>query len=175
MTEQEAVQDAVNRYVLTEIGSDRHGSGVVLTTGFVLTSFHGLLAERGIKVSGKEAQIIAVDTKNDLTLLSVRTKKFAMMKLGSVSLAEQVFLVGNPNNLSGVLLFGRVGYVDKKQIAHDAHGTVGVSGSGLFNLKGELVGVNESVSGSSQGGSWLTIATPANRIMNILSKIPKTK
>lgn len=169
MTEKLAVQTATDRYVYIETGKGQQGSGVVIYTGLILTCFHNLEAHAGIKVRGKRAEIVKVDPKHDLLLVSVKTKRFDMVQLGSVELADTVVFVSNPNLLSGVLMFGRVGYVSKKMIVHDGHGAPGVSGSGLFNLQSELVGINYAVRGEDVTGNWLTIATPANKFRKVLS------
>ena len=165
-----AVSDAFRRFVVTETKSSA-SSGVVIITGVVLTCFHSLKVDSGIKVNGKEADIIAVDPLHDIALLQVETEECELVTLGEVDLGELVFSVGNPLNFPGALMFGHVCFQTDKRIVHDMHGAPGVSGSGLFNSRGELVGVNHSVAGNKHIGSWFTQAVPVLEMRNLLSKV----
>jgi S1-C subfamily serine protease len=169
MTEKQVIREAMSRYAIIETGNGSRGSGVVIYTGFVLTCFHILDAGCGIRINGRKAKIVAADPKNDLVLLSVKTKKVAMVKFGTVDLGETVVFVGNPSGASGVLMFGRVGYVNTQKILHDGHGGPGISGSGLFNQKSQMVGINSKVRGDKHIGNWLTEAVPAKKLKKVLS------
>ena len=105
MTERQAIQNAMNRYVAIKNGDQACSSGVIISSGYVLTCFHCLHAGEETKVGGKKATPIAVDPVHDLALLSVPTKRFPLVVLGGVNLAEAVFFVSNPNGFSGVLMF----------------------------------------------------------------------
>lgn len=164
------VRNVMNRYVNIET-KNAIGSGITLVTSFILTCFHNLGIDSEIKVNGVVAEIVDVDPIHDLTLLAVPTEEFDQIVLGIACLGEPVFSVGNPMGLSGALLFGRVVFKTDKRVITDIHGQPGVSGSGLFNLDGELLGINNSVLGKKHIGSWLTIATPSENMSKILSNI----
>jgi len=147
------------------------GSGVILVTNFVLTCFHNLYVDSGIKVGKEEAEIVDVDPLHDLTLLMVKTKELERVILNKAGLGEVVFSFGNPMGLDGALLFGRVVFKTDQRVISDIHGQPGVSGSGLFNLQGELLGINHSVIGKKHIGSWLLCATPSENMGKILSDV----
>ena len=164
------VQGVMDRYVAIET-KNAIGSGIILMTSFVLTCFHCLKVDSSISVNGKEAEIVDIDPINDLTLLAIQTEEFEQIPMGEASLGEPVFSIGNPMGLDGALLFGRVVFRTDKRVIHDMHGQPGISGSGLFNFEGELIGINSSVIGQKHIGSWLTIATPSENMGKILSNI----
>lgn len=170
MTPTIAVKNASERFVVTESGKSI-GSAVIVTTGCVLTCFHTISVDNGISINGIEADIIAVDPKHDLALLSVPTKERKTISLANACLGETVFSVGNPHGFSGALLFGRVCFLDENRVFTDQHGAPGISGAGLFNLEGELVGVVGSVIGTKNCGNWFTIAIPTKNMMDILAKV----
>ena len=165
-----AVKNAQKRFVVVETKSNS-GSGVIIATGIVMTCFHCLHTDSEIKVNDKDAEVVAVDAMHDLVLLSVETEDVETVELGQVSLGEQILSVANPMSMSGALLFGRVIFLTDKRIVHDIHGTPGVSGSGLFNFKGELAGINHSVLGTKHIGSHFTIAIPAEKFQKIISQV----
>jgi S1-C subfamily serine protease len=126
--------------------------------------------DSGIKVNDKDADIIAVDPQHDLALLQVETEECQLIHLGEVDYGELVFSVANPLSFTGALMFGHVCFQTEKRIVHDMHGAPGVSGSGLFNNNGELVGVNHSVAGHKHIGSSFTMAVPVLEMRSLLSK-----
>lgn len=170
MTLNQAVKNAVRRFVTTEAGSSE-GSGVIITTGIVMSCFHSLHVDNGIKVNDVEAEIIAVDPVSDLVLLSLETEEIETIRLGDIGIGQNVLTIGNPMGLSGALLFGRVIWINEKQIIHDMHGSPGISGSALFNYEGEMIGLNHSVLGAKNIGSHYTVAVPSEKMKKILSKI----
>ena len=164
------VQDAVKRFVTTKAGGCT-GSGVIITTGVVMTCFHCLRVDNGILVNDFEADIIAVDPKHDLMLVTAPTEPIDTVRLGTVGLGELVFSVCNPLDYAGALMFGHVCHITDAKVLTDIHGMPGISGSGLFNSKGELVGINHSVIGVKHIGSWMTCAVPSEQMQDILTKV----
>lgn len=162
------VDEAISRYVTVTIGDEGFASGVIIANNVVLTCFHCIHAGNTEKVDGVEAEIIAVDPLHDLALLSVKTKEVKIVKVGSAALGQVVISVSNPTGMEGTLLFGRVCYLDGKRVVHDMHIQPGSSGSGLFNLQGEMVGVNQK---GIDNGSWLSVALPSELMKKILSRV----
>lgn len=170
MSPTKAVQNASERYVATDSGKSI-GSGVIITTGCVLTCFHTISVDNGISINGIEAEIIAVDPKHDLALLSVPTQERTTIHLADACIGESVVSVGNPHGFNGALLFGRVCFLDDKRVFTDMHGAPGISGAGLFDMNGDLIGVVCSVIGTKNCGNWFTIAIPSKNLMDILAKV----
>jgi S1-C subfamily serine protease len=166
----QAIENAMSRCVTVSAGN-AEGSGVIITTGIILTCFHCLKVDNGIKVNDFNAKVVAVDPTHDLILLSVPTDEFETVRLCDVGLGQQVLTVGNPLSMVKALLFGRVIYQTEKRLIHDTHGAPGISGSGLWDNEGKLVGVNHSVLGAKHIGSHYTIAVPAEMFHDTLAEV----
>jgi S1-C subfamily serine protease len=170
MTLKTAVDYAMQRYVKVDT-EQCAGSGVVIATSCVLTCFHCLRVNSVVGVNDEPAEVIAVDPTNDLCLLACKTVEVDNIRLGDAGLGRHVFTVANPMNLSGALLFGQIIWESNMRIVTDIHATSGVSGAGLYNFDGELVGLIHSVMGMKHFGAGYGVATPALWFQKILSTV----
>lgn len=138
-------EDAWNRSVAVEIGTleKRMGtcSGVILRTDLVLTAAHCAVGDV-FKIGSELGTVVKVDKPTDLMLLKVKTKPFRMVPFGDVKMAQEVLSVPLFEDFGKVLLFGRVAVITSDQIWVDMKAMPGISGSGLFDLDGRLVGLN---------------------------------
>lgn len=135
------VADATQRNVTVRSGN-RLASGVIIQDNIVLANFHALATDSNITVNGNEAKIIAVDLENDLILLKTSTRNTKKLVLNDkVGVGEQVFYVANTNGHADFVSFGRVNFIERF-IYTDTVPIGGCSGGGLYNLAGELVGIN---------------------------------
>jgi len=140
------------------------GSGVIIDKhGYIVTNDHVAGHCDALKVvlaGGRKvpATLVARDEKGDIALLKIEGKGFPAAPLGEsrkVKVGQWVIAAGNPFSLGadgepvvtigvvsgkGRLLGGRWVYSDSIQI--DAEINPGNSGGPLFNLKGELIGIN---------------------------------
>lgn len=156
------------------------GSGVIVTAdGYIVTNNHVIDGASNVTVRTKDgteykAEIIGADADSDLAVLKIEPEKaFTPAIFGdseALSVGQQVVAVGNPlGELGGTVTTGIISALDrevtvdgKKMILlqTDAAVNPGNSGGGLFNLKGELIGiVNAKSSGDSVEG--LGFAIPA--------------
>jgi serine protease Do len=153
-----------------------YGSGfVVASNGLILTNEHVLRNGTRIEVElldGKKfgARIIHKDGKNDLALLKIEAANLHPVRMGDsdqVELGEWVVGIGNPYGIGQSIMIGIVsaqkrmipgsGYPPLIQI--DAAMNLGNSGGPLFNLDGEVIGINTILLWKSQG---IGFATPIN-------------
>lgn len=154
-----------------------YGSGFIVSPrGHVLTNEHVLRNGSIIEIEllgGRkyEAKALYKDSKNDLALLKIDPDEpVEPVKLGDsdiVELGEWVIGIGNPYGIGQSLMMGIVsakkrlipgsGYPPLIQI--DAAMNLGNSGGPLFNMEGEVVGVNTILLWKSQG---IGFATPIN-------------
>lgn len=139
-------EDIYRRSVLVEVGTPQAPmgscSGVILRTDTVLTAAHCAIGDT-FRVDGKEATVVKIDKATDLLLLKVKTERFRMVTFGKVVMGQDVMAApdfGPPFNR--ILFFGRVSSLPKEQIWSDLKAAPGFSGSGLFDLDGRLVGLN---------------------------------
>jgi S1-C subfamily serine protease len=153
-----------------------YGSGfIVSANGLIITNEHVLRNGSQIEIellNGKKylAKALHKDSKNDLALLKIDATNLSPVTLGdseSVELGEWVVGIGNPYGIGQSLMIGIVsaqkrtipgaGYPPLIQI--DAAMNLGNSGGPLFNLDGQVVGINTILLWKSQG---IGFATPIN-------------
>lgn len=158
---------AVSRNVAVET-EDYIGAGVILETGLVLTNFHLLGTET--YVNGKLAEVLKVDKVKDLALLKVATPQRNKVKFSVAHRGESIFYVGNPSGHLNSVSQGHVVYMDSNETITDTLPVGGMSGGGLYNRKGELVGIDEGFEGNTQYGFHLTVHIPIQVVREFLGR-----
>jgi len=168
------------------------GSGVIIDPqkGYILTNNHVIAGADEITVrldDGKEhkAEVVGRDPKTDLAL--IRTKVALDVEVGAplgdsdkTEIGEWVMAIGNPFGLErtvtvGILsakgrVIGAGPYDDFLQT--DAAINPGNSGGPLFNMKGEVIGINTAIVASGQG---IGFAIPINMAKELLPQLKKGK
>lgn len=171
------------------------GSGVIISEdGYLLTNAHVITDSQSgktadaIKVrltNGEEydATIIGNDPDSDIALLKIEGEGFAAATIGnsdSIEVGEQVLAVGNPlGELGGTVTSGIVSATNREisvennkmtLIQIDAAINPGNSGGGLFNTKGELIGiVNAKTTDVTVEG--LGFAIPVNEAISVAEEL----
>ena len=165
------------------------GSGVVVhEDGYVITNSHVVEESKNIKVifsNGDEfpATVIASDTDKDLALLKIKpNKKLPFVHLGrsdDLMIGETVIAIGNPYGYSNSLTSGILSAIDRDihvsegtwlrgLIQTDAPINPGNSGGPLFNINGELVGINTAI---AAGAENIGFAIPVDTIAKNLGQM----
>lgn len=174
------------------------GSGVVIKDGYVVTNYHVVTAgttqvASGISVMYNEevytAKYVAGDSDSDVAVLEVKDLPAPAVKLGNsdeLSVGDWALVVGNPlgESLSNTLTVGVISGLDRDMsgsrvastsptmIQTNAAINSGNSGGGLFNVRGELVGIT-SMKMSSNGYygvasiEGIGFAIPINTVIKI--------
>lgn len=160
-----------------------HGTGTLLGNGYILTNSH-LFPEKGnvsvvfrrhTETENSPAVIISSDTKKDFAILRFKgadaTK--ALPITSKWKLGESIILLGNPGQqdfrfghtrIMGLTYIGNpFGYVRPMLIFPCDTGAPGFSGSGIWNLKGEYLGIFELYS----QGTDMCLAIPAKEVMDL--------
>ena len=134
-----------------------------------------------------KAELIGKDTKTDLALLRVKPDKpLKAVKFGNsdkLRLGEWVIAIGNPFSLGGSVTAGIVSARNRdinsgpydNYIQTDAAINRGNSGGPLFNLDGEVVGVNTAIISPSGGSIGIGFAVPANTAMAVIDQLREFK
>ncbi len=161
------------------------GSGAIVSKeGHVLTNFHVVAGAQQIQVTTDEhktfaAELIGVDESQDLALIRIQSTRTDFPALDfadsdEVKVGQLVFAVGNPLGFSGTVSQGIISATQRwtqdsgmEFIQTDANIIPGNSGGPLVNIRGEIVGINESIYTGSQGQQqhgWqgIGLAIPAN-------------
>ena len=158
--------------------------GVVITNNHVIANAEDIL----IRVGDKEykAEVIGADPYMDLAVLKMKTKdKFKPVSFGDSTKArvgDWVVAIGNPFGLGGTVTSGIISARNRQIgltryedfIQTDASINQGNSGGPLFNLKGEVIGVNTAIIAPGQSGSiGIGFAIPANAASNVIDQLIK--
>ncbi len=173
----------------TERKASSLGSGFILKEdGTVITNNH-VIADADdilIKVNSKEykAKVIGADPYMDVAVLKMQTKdKFIPIKFGDSDKArvgDWVVAIGNPFGLGGTVTSGIVSARNRDIgmtryddfIQTDASINQGNSGGPLFNLKGEVVGINTAIIAPGRSGSiGIGFAIPSNAAAKVINQL----
>ena len=171
------------------------GSGVILTEdGYIITNAHVILDQNMQNVAdtvtvrltdGTEykAEVKSYDTDEDIAVLKIDAKGLTPAKCGDSSTlvtGQEVLVVGNPlGELGGSVSNGivsatereiQVGGVTMHLIQTNAAVNPGNSGGGMFNMKGELVGIVNAKS-SGTGIEGLGFAIPVNQALAVSEEL----
>lgn len=162
------------------------GSGFIVSEdGYILTNNHVVEKADEISVTllDKEefkAQVVGTDPKTDIALIKIKSgKKLPFVHLGDsekLEIGEWVAAIGNPFGLGHTVTAGIVSAKGRiigsgpydDFIQTDASINPGNSGGPLFNLKGEVVGINTAI---IQGGQGIGFATPIHLAKSVLGQL----
>src|SRR5256885_12519924 len=169
------------------------GSGFIIDTGgIVVTNNHVIADADEITVilndgTRLKAEMIGTDKKIDLALLRVKSDKpLKAVKFGDsdkLRLGEWVVAIGNPFSLGGTVTAGIVSARNRdinsgpydNYIQTDAAINRGNSRRPLFNLEGEVIGVNTAIISPSGGSIGIGFAVPANTALAVLDQLREFK
>ena len=165
------------------------GSGFIIdSTGLVVTNNHviadadeiNVILNDGTKLT---AELVGKDSKSDLAVLRVRPEKpLKAVKFGDsdkLRLGEWVIAIGNPFSLGGSVTAGIVSARNRdinsgpydNYIQTDAAINRGNSGGPLFNLNGEVIGVNTAIISPSGGSIGIGFAVPSNSAVAVIDQL----
>src|SRR6195256_1009416 len=165
------------------------GSGFIVdTSGVVVTNNHviadadeiNVIMNDGTKI---KAELVGVDKKTDLAVLKFKpSKPLVAVKFGDsdkLRLGEWVIAIGNPFSLGGTVTAGIVSARNRdissgpydNYIQTDAAINRGNSGGPLFNLDGEVIGVNTLIISPSGGSIGIGFAVPSKTVAGVVDSL----
>ena len=163
------------------------GSGLIVdSTGYIVTNNHviGDASEVEVRLSDKTklmAHVIGKDPDTDLALLKVTPDRpLPSAKFGDstgVKVGQWVLAVGNPFGLDRTVTLGVVSGIGRENInlsryenfiQTDASINPGNSGGPLFNLRGEVIGINTAIINFAQG---IGFAIPSNMAQQVITQL----
>ncbi len=190
VVESNSIWGAPTSYETTSLGS-----GFIIEGGYVVTNHHVIEDAKEVKVvfnDGDEvkAELVGSDKTCDIAVLKIKTdKKLTPVKTGdssAIRIGEEVIAIGTPSGIefAGTLTYGVISGLDRKieitddsgklartmyLIQTDATLNPGNSGGPLFNMKGEVIGVNNMKLVSTYEGIGFSI--PINGAMEIINAL----
>ena len=169
------------------------GSGFIIdSSGLVVTNNHVIADADEVSVvfndgTALKAEVLGRDTKTDLALLKVKTTApLKAVKFGDsdkLRLGEWVIAIGNPFSLGGTVTAGIVSARNRdiqsgpydNYIQTDAAINRGNSGGPLFNLNGEVIGVNTAIISPSGGSIGIGFAVPSKTALAVIDQLREFK
>ena len=164
------------------------GSGFLISTdGYVLTCAHVIDGAREIVVRLRDrrelsAQLVGLDRRSDIALLKIAANGLPRVDLGDPSkldVGEWVLAIGSPFGFESSATAGIVSATGRSLpkesyvpfIQTDVAINPGNSGGPLFNLDGEVVGVNSMIYSRTGGFMGLSFAIPIDVAMRIAEQL----
>jgi serine protease Do len=171
-----------------EYKSQSLGSGFIISTdGYILTNAHVVNAadEVIVKLSDKrefKAKIIGADRRTDVALIKIDATNLPKITVGDPSqlkVGEWVAAIGSPFGLENTMTAGIVSAKGRALpqenfvpfIQTDVAINPGNSGGPLFNLRGEVVGINSQIYSRSGGYMGLSFAIPIDVAIDVSNQI----
>jgi serine protease Do len=164
------------------------GSGFIISSdGFLITNAHVVdgADEVTVKLTDKrefKAKVIGADKRTDVALLKIEAKDLPKVTIGDpekLRVGEWVVAIGKPFGLESTMTAGIVSAKGRDLpqenlvpfIQTDAAVNPGNSGGPLFNLKGEVVGINSMIFSRTGGYMGLSFAIPIDLAMNSVAQL----
>ena len=163
------------------------GSGFIIDEkGIVITNNHVIQGAEDIyvRVNDKDysAKIIGADPLSDLAVLKIDSKDtFIPVEFGNsdkARIGDWVIAIGNPFGLGGTVTAGIISARNRSiglsryedYIQTDASINSGNSGGPLFNLNGDVIGINTAILGQS-GSIGIGFAIPSNSAQKVIDQL----
>lgn len=171
------------------------GSGVIISEdGYIITNHHVICGSDDSTVAEKitvrltdgseyEATVVGTDSDADIAVLKIDASDLTAAIIGdsdTLSVGEEVIAVGNPlGELGGSVTNGIISALDRainvngvemNLLQTNAAVNPGNSGGGLFNMRGELIGVVNAKS-SGDGVEGLGFAIPSNDALSVAEQL----
>ncbi len=167
------------------------GSGFIVdATGLIVTNNHVVEGAEAIQVHMQDgtllkAELVGRDPKTDLAVLRVKTDKpLPTVTFGDsdkLRIGEWVMAIGNPFGLGGSVSLGIVSARNRDInagpyddfIQTDAAINKGNSGGPLFNLNGDVMGINTAIFSPTGGSVGIGFSVPANTAKGVVDQLVK--
>ncbi|WP_026621665.1 serine protease Do [Ensifer sp. WSM1721] len=165
------------------------GSGFVIDpTGYIVTNNHVIQDADDIEINFSDgtklkAKLVGTDTKTDLAVLKVEPKKpLKAVSFGDsrrIRIGDWVMVVGNPFGLGVSVSVGVVSARGRNInagpydsfIQTDAAINRGNSGGPLFNMKGEVIGINTAILSQTGMSVGIGFAVPTELAVNVVNQL----
>ena len=173
------------------IGGESLGSGFIISAdGYILTNNHVVSGAEKVVVRLSDrreldAKVVGSDEKSDVALLKVNATGLPAVAIGDSSKlkpGQWVVAIGSPFAMDHSVTHGVVSYVGRSSrseayvpfIQTDVPINRGNSGGPLFNLDGQVVGINSQIYSNTGGYMGVSFSVPINLAMNTVEQLKTT-
>ncbi len=166
------------------------GSGFIVSPdGYILTNAHVVdhANEVDVRLTDRrefKAKVVGVDKESDVALIKIAAKDLPVVKLGTsreAKVGEWVVAIGSPYGFENSATAGIISAKSRSLpdatyvpfIQTDVAVNPGNSGGPLFNLAGEVIGINSQIYSRTGGYQGLSFAIPIEVAMNVKDQLMK--
>lgn len=166
------------------------GSGFIISPdGYILTSAHVIenATEIVVRLTSRdeyEAEVVGSDRRSDVALLKIEAQDLPVVRIGDpqrLKVGEWVLAIGSPFGFENSATAGIVSAKGRSLpnetyvpfIQTDVAINPGNSGGPLFNLKGEVVGINAQIYSRTGGFMGLSFAVPIDLAMRVVEQLKR--
>ncbi len=168
------------------------GSGFVVSAdGYILTNAHVVDDANDVTVRTTDrreyrAKVVGIDRRTDVAVLKIDAKNLPVVRIGdaqTLKAGEWVIAIGSPFGFENSVTAGIVSATSRSLgnsdtytpfIQTDVAVNPGNSGGPLFNLNGEVVGINSQIYSRTGGYQGVSFAIPIDVAMNVKSQLVAT-
>jgi len=168
------------------------GSGFIVSPdGYILTNAHVVADADEVTVRMTDrreytAKVIGIDKRSDVAVIKIEAKNLPVVKIGDPSKlrpGEWVLAIGSPFSFENSVTAGIVSAIGRSMpddnglvpfIQTDVAVNPGNSGGPLFNLNGEVVGINSQIYSRSGGYMGISFAIPIDVANNVRTQLVST-
>src|SRR5688572_6857639 len=168
------------------------GSGFIVSAdGYILTNAHVVADADEVTVRMTDrreyaAKVVGIDKRSDVAVLKIEGKNLPVVKIGNpekLRPGEWVLAIGSPFTFENTVTAGIVSATGRSMpgedglvpfIQTDVAVNPGNSGGPLFNLSGEVVGINSQIYSRSGGYMGISFAIPIDVASNVQSQLVST-
>jgi serine protease Do len=167
------------------------GSGFIVSAdGYILTNAHVVADADEVTVRMTDrreypAKVVGIDRRSDVAVLKIEGKNLPVVKIGNpekLRPGEWVLAIGSPFSFENTVTAGIVSATGRRMdndglvpfIQTDVAVNPGNSGGPLFNLNGEVVGINSQIYSRSGGWMGLSFAIPIDVATNVRDQLVST-
>jgi serine protease Do len=167
------------------------GSGFIISAdGYLLTNAHVVdgADEITVRLTDKrefKAKVIGADKRTDVALIKIEASGLPVVKLGDpnkLKVGEWVLAIGSPfgfdNTVTAGIVSGKGRSLPQENlvpfIQTDAAVNPGNSGGPLFNMRGEVVGINSQIYSRTGGYMGLSFAIPIDLALDVQNQLRST-
>lgn len=164
------------------------GSGFIISAdGYIVTNYHVVkdAEEITVRLSDRrelKAEIIGSDKRSDMALLKVKASDLPVVTIGSsenLEVGEWAMAIGSPFGFDHSVSVGVISAINRNLpsdnyvpfIQTDVAINPGNSGGPLFNLDGEVIGINSQIFTRSGGFMGLSFAIPIDVAMDVVEQL----
>jgi serine protease Do len=167
------------------------GSGFIISSdGYILTNAHVVDGANvvTVKLTDKReyhAKVVGADKQSDVAVLKIDAKDLPTVKIGDPrqsKVGQWVVAIGSPYGFDNTVTSGIISAKSRSLpnenytpfIQTDVPVNPGNSGGPLFNLQGEVIGINSMIYSQTGGFQGLSFAIPINEAMKVKDELVKT-